>query len=75
MKIRMGKFDPETGTVPVSFSEGDNRHTRPVRAVLTDGEYDASATRLRAEEVGAGVVHKWSLGLLGPEPTPETAPE
>ena len=68
MKIRIGKFDTATGTVSASFTDGSNRHTRPVRAVMTDGTYDAEATRARAAEVGAGVAAKWAMGLLGPDP-------
>ena len=71
VKIRIGKFDAATATVPVTFSDGANRHVRDVRAVLTDGAYDADATRTRAEEVGAGVAAKWAQGLLRPQEAPE----
>lgn len=68
MKIRIGKFNAQTGTVPVTFTDGAKRHVRDVRAVVAEGIYDAPATRVRAEEVAAGVAAKWEIGLLGPEP-------
>jgi len=68
MKINIGKFDPATRTVPVTFTEGGKVHRRPVNAVLDEaGEYDRKGTRARAEEVGAGVSRKFALGLLGSE--------
>ncbi|WP_225206248.1 hypothetical protein [Novosphingobium huizhouense] len=71
MKIIIGKFDPGAGTVPVTFSDGEKRHARDVRAVLVNGQYDADATRARIDEVGAGVVEKWALGLLCDPSLPE----
>ncbi|MBA4353570.1 MAG: hypothetical protein C0409_02650 [Novosphingobium sp.] len=66
MKITIGKFDRATGTVPVTFSQGGKVHRRAVNAVLADdGTCDRKATRARAEEVGAGVAHKFALGLIG----------
>lgn len=68
MKITLGKFDPATRTVPVTFAVGGKTHTRSVNAVLADdGSYDRKATKHRADEVGAGVAHKLALGLLGSE--------
>lgn len=69
MKIAIGKFDPETCTVPVTFGEGAQTHQRAVNAVCDQrGQYDAKATRERVLEVAAGVEKKFALGLLtGPE--------
>ena len=65
MKIRIGKFDPATGTVPVTFSHATVEHKRPVNAVLDDaGAYDATATKARVEEVARGVEHKIALGVI-----------
>lgn len=66
MKITIGKFDPATGTVPVTFRQDGKTQTRAVNAVLADdGSCDRKATKLRAEEVGAGVAHKFALGVAG----------
>lgn len=65
MKITIGKFDPETRQVPVTFAEGDIKHKRQVNAVLKeDGSYDKAATKARVEEVAEGVAHKISLGVI-----------
>lgn len=72
MKITIGKFDPATGTVPVTFALDGKTHTRAVIAVRrADGTCDLKATKLRAQEVGAGVAHKFALGLLGNEQNKE----
>jgi hypothetical protein len=69
VKITVGKFDPDTRMVPCTFAHGPVTHRRMVNAVLNDqGEYDAKATRIRAEEVGAGVAHKIELGLITAQP-------
>lgn len=66
MKITIGKFDPATGTVPVTFRQDGKAQTRAVNAVLDEGgSYDRKATKLRAEEVGEGVAHKFALGVAG----------
>lgn len=66
MKTRMGKFDRESGTVKVTFTDGDRRHVRDVNAVLTaDGQLDTEAMAERITEVAAGVAHKFEVGLLG----------
>ncbi|SNS20448.1 hypothetical protein SAMN06295912_102254 [Sphingomonas laterariae] len=71
MKITLGKFDPETRSVPATFKTGEIAHKRSINAVLkSDGSYDAAATRTRAEEVGRGVAAKISLGVIGNEPEP-----
>ena len=69
MKITIGKFDPATGTVPVTFTQGALNHARRINAVRADdGSHDRAATRQRAEEVALGVAHKFNLGLLGTLP-------
>ena len=66
MKIKIGKFDPATKTVPVRFEQDGKVHERAVNAMLgDDGAYDAKATKARVAEVAAGVAHKFALGLFG----------
>lgn len=74
MTIKIGKFDADTRTVPVTFTSGDIVHTRPVNAVLkADGSYDKAATKDRVEEVARGVEHKIALGVItNPPAEPET---
>lgn len=69
MQITIGKLDPATGTVTVTFDLGNGLvHTRPVNAVLTSaGKLDAKATRDRAEQVGMGVARKFELGVIAPD--------
>ena len=65
MDIRIGKFDADSRTVPVTFTSGDVKHERTVNAVLKDdGSYDKAATKTRVEEVGQGVAHKIALGVI-----------
>ena len=70
---RIGKYDPETRSVPVTFTSGEIVHKRRVNAVLKeDGGYDAAATKVRVGEVAQGVAHKIGLGVItNPEPEPE----
>lgn len=81
MKITIGKLNPETRQVPVTFSHQGAKHRRDVNACLTEaGEYDRAATKLRVEEVALGVQRKMELGVFGnaptvPDPEPEPAPE
>lgn len=66
MKFTIGKFDPESGTVPVTFEKDRKSHSRRVNAVCdAGGGYDRKATRERVEDVARGVEHKFALGLLG----------
>lgn len=66
MKTTIGKFDAETGTVPVRFVHQGVTHSRPVNAVLDEnGQYDKAATALRVGEVAIGVGHKIALGVIG----------
>lgn len=66
MKITIGRFDPATGTVPVTFADGAHRHRRAVNAMMNAaGKYDRAATRAQVAEVAAGVANKFALGLLG----------
>ena len=79
MKITIGRMDPNTRQVPVTFKEGDVEHKRHVNAVLkANGSYDAGATKVRVGEVAQGVAYKINLGLLSnpvPEPELPEAPE
>jgi hypothetical protein len=73
MKTTIGKFDPESRQVPVTFTEGKVIHKRQVNAILKeDGSYDAAATKLRVGEVAQGVAHKIGLGVITvPQPEPD----
>jgi len=65
MKTSIGKYDPETGTVPVKFTHGGVVHRRAVNACRNaDGAYDAAATKMRVAEVASGVQHKIEMGVL-----------
>ena len=64
MKFTIGTFNSETGQVPVVFKHENITHKRDVNAVLTDGKYDAAATRARVQEVANGVEHKIAAGAL-----------
>ena len=76
MKFTIGKMDPDTRQVPVTFKQGDFEHKRHVNAVLKpDGSYDAAATKVRVGEVAQGVAHKMGLGVLSnPEPEAQEPP-
>jgi len=65
LKIKIGAFDANTRSVPVTFTSGDIKHERSVNAVLKeDGAYDKAATKARVDEVARGVAHKIGLGVL-----------
>ncbi|WP_375194855.1 hypothetical protein [Sphingobium sp.] len=70
---KIGVFDPESRSVPVSFTSGDIKHERRVNAVLKDdGTYDRAATKERVAEVARGVAQKIGLGVITvPPPEPE----
>lgn len=69
----IGKFDPDTRSVPVTFTSGSIVHKRSVNAVLkADGSYDKAGTKTRVDEVGLGVAHKIDLGVItNPPPKPD----
>ena len=72
---RIGKYDPEARTVPVTFTSGEIVHKRDVNAVLKDdGSYDKAGTAARVEEVAQGVAHKIEAGVIN-MPKPLAAPE
>lgn len=72
MKITIGKFDRATGTVPVTFQDGEKIHSRSINAVIGRGrKHDRAATLKRVDEVAAGVAAKFALGLLGNAPVLE----
>lgn len=68
----------EGSTVEVTFTQEESgiEHTRTVNVVLSDGEYDEELTIKRVEEVGRGVEHKISCGVISAsnEPVPELVP-
>ena len=71
---RIGKYDPEARTVPVTFTSGESVHKRDVNAVLKDdGSYDKAGTAARVEEVAQGVAHKIAAGAIK-MPKPVTEP-
>lgn len=68
MKIIKGKFDPETGTIPVTFKDGRITHTRTINAVLdAEGKVDEAATKDIIDAQALGVAHKIALGLIKSE--------
>lgn len=73
LTIKIGAFDSESRSVPVTFTGGDIKHERRVNAALKDdGTYDKAATKTRVEEVARGVAHKIGLGVITiPQPEPE----
>lgn len=75
MQIRIGKFDPDTRTVSVTFTSGGVKHDRAVNAVLKgDGSYDKAGTKARVDEVAQGVAHKIGLGVITNPPPEQPAP-
>ncbi|USI72711.1 hypothetical protein [Sphingomonas morindae] len=69
MKTRIGGFDPVTRSVPVTFTQGEIVHVRPVNACMTEaGAYDAEATALRVAAVAAGVAVKIAVGAIAATP-------
>lgn len=76
MDTKIGKYDPVTETVAVTFTEGDIVHTREVNAVLKDnGNYDKAATASRVEDVARGVSTKIGLGVIkNAEPVSDPEP-
>ena len=73
MTIKIGTFNKEGRTVPVTFTSGDVKHERTVNAVLKDdGSYGKAGTKARVEEVAQGVAYKIALGVIT---NPPSAPE
>lgn len=65
MRTYIRAFDPETRTVPVTFTHAGQVHRRTVNAVLdAAGNYDREATRARVAEVARGVADKMDANLL-----------
>lgn len=79
LTTKIGSFNADTRTVPVTFTAGDIEHKRDVNAVLKeDGTYDRAGTKARVEEVARGVAHKIGLGVIAvplPEPEPPVGAE
>ncbi|MCC2602540.1 hypothetical protein [Sphingopyxis yananensis] len=66
---KIGKYNRDTRTVPVTFTSGAIVHKRDVNAVLTDaGRYDAEATAARVADVANGVAHKIACGAITAAP-------
>lgn len=78
MQTKIGAFNAETRSVPVTFTSGEIVHQRDVNAVLTDeGSYDKIATKARVAQVALGVEQKIALGVIKAaiaEEAPEAAP-
>lgn len=65
LTYKIGAFDKEKRSVPVTFTSGEIEHKRDVNAVLKDdGSYDKTGTKARVEEVALGVAHKIGLGVI-----------
>lgn len=65
MKFTIGKFDAGSRSVPVTFEDQGVTHSRPVNAVVkASGAYDATATKLRVEQVALGVSAKIAAGVI-----------
>ncbi|MBV2149277.1 hypothetical protein KRZ98_13450 [Sphingobium sp. AS12] len=69
LTTKIGTYNAETKSVPVTFTSGDIVHKRDVNAVLKDsGAYDKAATAVRVAEVANGVAAKISLGVIAVAP-------
>lgn len=77
LTTKIGAYDKDKRSVPVTFTCGDIVHKRDVNAVFkADGSFDKAATKARVEEVALGVAHKIALGIITiPAREPETAIE
>lgn len=77
LTYKIGSFDSEKRSVPVTFTSGEIEHKRDVNAVLKDdGSYDKTGTKVRVEEVARGVAAKIALGVITvPEPEIPTTDE
>lgn len=75
LTTKIGAFNKDSRTVPVTFTSGDIVHSRDVNAVLKeDGSYDRAATKARVEEVARGVAHKIGVGVITVLPTEQELP-
>lgn len=78
VKAKIGAYNKDTRSVPVTFTGGGVTHKRDVNAVHDDaGAYDKAATKERVDQVGNGVAHKIAMGVItNPEPVdlPEPIP-
>lgn len=65
MKITIGPLNPATGTVRVTFRDGDFVHIRDVNAVIDEANlYDKAATKARVDDVALGVAAKRACGVF-----------
>ena len=65
MKVSVGKFDPASNTVPVTFKMDGVTHRRSINAALDEkGAYDRKATKELIDAQARGVAYKISRGIL-----------
>lgn len=65
MKTSVGKFDPESRTVAVTFTHNKVRHRRLINAALdAEGNYDRKATRELIDAQARGVEYKIERGII-----------
>lgn len=73
---KIGRFNADTRTVPVTFTGGEVVHQRSVNAVVdSSGKHDRKATVARVAEVARGVAEKINLGVIVNPPVEEAAGE
>ena len=75
MKTTIGKYDPASCSVPVTFETDDVKHERFVNACLKNGVYDKKATAERVAQVALGVAAKIEVGAIVTPVAPENATE
>ncbi|RSU73163.1 hypothetical protein BRX37_16550 [Sphingomonas sp. S-NIH.Pt3_0716] len=72
LTTKIGTFNADAKTVPVTFTSGEIVHKRTVNAVLkANGTYDKAATALRVAEVANGVAAKIAAGVIVVPPVEE----
>lgn len=65
LTITIGALNSATGTVPVTFSQGEIVHKRSVNAVIkSNGTHDRAGTVARVDKVAWGVAAKIALGVI-----------
>lgn len=76
MEIKIGAYNKDTRSVPVTFTSGDIVHKRDVNAVHNaKGAYDKAATKERVDQVGTGVANKIAAGAITNAPPPIVVPD
>ena len=74
MQTDIGPYNPDTRTVPVTFTAGKLVHERTINACLKDGDYDQAATADRVAQVARGVAVKMDLGVITDRHEPDAVP-